>query len=85
MFPPHIPPMERRIRAGEPWLHVYQQQLAVPLSAMARKTKIAIDDLISMTQGTIEPDDGQLAAIAKALGTTAQEIEETHRLAGSAG
>lgn len=77
VFPEHVPPIRRRILDGEPWFLVWHQQTARSLAAIARKTKIPLDDLISMTQGALEPDADQLAAIADALGVTVTEIEKS--------
>jgi hypothetical protein len=58
------PAGEARIENGEPWLLVWSQQLAIPLSIITRKTKIAL---------------GRLRQIAAALQTDVRLILESRR------
>ncbi len=66
---------ESRILAGEPWLRVWSQQLAVPLVTISKKTGIHLGRLILYEAEELIPTQEELEAIAKALGTTVEEIE----------
>lgn len=66
---------EKRILAGEPWLRVWSQQLAVPLVTISKKTGIHMARLILYEAEAELPTQEELEAIAAALGTTVEEIE----------
>ena len=66
----------RRILAGEPWLRVWSQQLAVPLSTVARKSGISHARLILLECEFDEPTPDEIQAIANGLGTTVELIVE---------
>ncbi len=65
---------EKRILDGEPWLRVWSQQLAVPLVTISKKTGIHMARLLLYEAGELAPTQDEMAAIAKALGTTVEEI-----------
>lgn len=66
---------KRRLNSGEPWLRVWSQELAVPLSIIAKRTGIAFDRLLALEDESEEPDRDEFEAIALAMGTDAETIE----------
>jgi hypothetical protein len=79
-FPRHVGPAgEARIENGETWLRVWSQQLAIPLSIIARKTKIDLGRLIQIETGGQATED-ELAAIAATLQTEVRLILESQNV-----
>lgn len=68
------PAAEKRILAGESWLDVWSYQLAVPFTTIALKSKIPLSRLLEIEREPAMPPRDELEAIAKALGTTVEEI-----------
>ena len=66
---------ERRIRAGEPWLLVWQQQMTIPVAEIARKSGLSPARIAEMMRGEDDPTPDELSAIAAALGTTGAMLE----------
>lgn len=69
------PAAEKRILEGESWLGVWSYQLAVPFTAIARKSKIPLARLLQIEREAAMPPGDELETIAAALGTTVELIE----------
>jgi hypothetical protein len=79
-FPRTLGPAgEARIAAGEPWLRVWSQQLAMPLTAIAHKATLDVARLLEIEFGA-EPTDDELQGIAKALKTEVELIAESRNV-----
>ena len=68
------PAAEQRILDGEPWLQVWSYQLAIPFPTISRKSKIPIARLLEIERQKDMPMQDEFEAIARALGTTVDEI-----------
>jgi hypothetical protein len=72
-----LPPVARaRILGGEPWLRVWSQQLAVPMTVIAKRTRMPMARLIEIEAEQDIPSADELALIAAALGTDVASIKD---------
>ena len=75
-FPARLSPaVQKRILKGESWLTVWRTQLAITLAGLSRKSGISSERLLEIEREHEMPDADELAAIARGLGTTVEEIE----------
>lgn len=69
-----------RIDQGEPWLRVWTQQLAIPLTMIERKAGLNMARLIAIESGKDEATTEEIETIAPALNTDRKSIDSSKRV-----
>lgn len=67
---------QRRIlKAGEPWLLVWREELKITWAELAKQSGLAISRIDGIERGADYPTDDEVEALARGLGTTVEAIK----------